>query len=94
MSVLKDVSIETIRRMPESATVEDIVYEIIIVGNVLEDLKASEEGKSVTARELLRFIIPEEEISDEERQEIHMIRDEMKRGEKFRLDDVLDELNV
>lgn len=38
--------------------------------------------------------IPEEEISDEERQEIHMIRDEMKRGEKFRLDDVLDELNV
>lgn len=94
MSVLKDVSIETIRRMPESATVEDIVYEIIIVGNVLEDLKASEEGKSVTAQELLRFIIPEEEISDEERQEIHMIRDEMKRGEKFRLDDVLDELNV
>ena len=39
-------------------------------------------------------LIPEEEISDEERLEIHKIREETKRGEKFRLDDVLTELNV
>ncbi len=39
-------------------------------------------------------LIPEEEISDEERSEIHKIREETKRGEKFRLDDVLAELNV
>jgi len=38
--------------------------------------------------------IPEEKISDEERADIHEIREEMKRGEKFRLDDVLAELNV
>ena len=38
--------------------------------------------------------ISEEEISDEERADIHEIREEMKRGEKFRLDDVLAELNV
>ncbi len=38
-------------------------------------------------------LIPEEEISDEERLEIHKIREETKR-EKFRLDDVLAELNV
>ncbi len=37
-------------------------------------------------------IIPEEEISDKERLEIHKIRKETKR-EKFRLDDVLAELN-
>ncbi len=39
-------------------------------------------------------LIPEEEISDEERAEIHKIREETKRGEKSRLDDVLAELNV
>jgi hypothetical protein len=37
--------------------------------------------------------IPEEEISDEERLEIHKIREEMKR-EKIRLDDVLTDLNL
>jgi predicted RNA binding protein with dsRBD fold (UPF0201 family) len=39
-------------------------------------------------------LIPEEEISDEERLEIHKIREETKRGEKFRLDDVLTELKI
>lgn len=38
--------------------------------------------------------IPEEKISNEERLEIHKIREETKRGEKFRLDDVLTELKV
>lgn len=37
-------------------------------------------------------LIPEEEISDEERLEIHKIREETKRGEKFRLDDVLTDI--
>jgi hypothetical protein len=37
--------------------------------------------------------LSEEEISNEERLEIHKIREETKR-EKFRLDDVLKELNV
>ncbi|VVB89347.1 Uncharacterised protein [uncultured archaeon] len=42
--------------------------------------------------ELIRStLIPEEEISDEERVEIHRIREEMKHGKKFKLDDVLAE---
>lgn len=45
--------------------------------------------------ELIRSaLVPEEEISDEERAEIREIRAETKRGERFRLDDVLAELNV
>lgn len=39
-------------------------------------------------------LIPEEEISDEERAELHEIRKEVKSGKKFRLDEVLADLNV
>lgn len=45
--------------------------------------------------ELVRSaLIPEIEISNEEKVEIHKIRDEVKRGEKVRLDDALAVLNV
>lgn len=45
--------------------------------------------------ELVRSaLIPEIEINDEERAEIRKIRDEVKRGEKVRLDDALAGLNV
>ncbi|MCX9012921.1 MAG: hypothetical protein OIN66_17605 [Candidatus Methanoperedens sp.] len=45
--------------------------------------------------ELIRTaLIPEEEISNEERAEIHEIREKVKRGERIRLDDALAELNV
>ena len=45
--------------------------------------------------ELIRSaLIPEEEISDEERSELKEIRAKVKHGEKVRFDDVLAELNV
>ncbi len=45
--------------------------------------------------ELVRSaLIPEIEISDEEKAEIHKIRDEVKRGEKVRLEDALAGLDV
>jgi hypothetical protein len=50
--------------------------------------------RMTTTEELANLDIPEEEISDEERREIHIIREEMKRGKEFRLEDVLDELNI
>lgn len=43
MSVLKDVSMETIRKMPENATVKDIIREIDLIGHVFEGLESSEE---------------------------------------------------
>lgn len=45
--------------------------------------------------ELIRSaLIPEEDISNEERAELQEIREQMARGEKHRLDNVLAELNV
>lgn len=92
MSILKDVSIEAIRRMPENATVEDIVDEIYVIGDIIEE--SSEEGRMLTTEEFLNLALPEEEINEEERRETHVIREEMKKGKKFRFEDVLDELNV
>lgn len=43
MSLLKEVVVEAIRRMSESATATDIIYEIYLIENVLESLKMSEE---------------------------------------------------
>ncbi len=48
----------------------------------------------MTTEEFTNLDIPEEEISDDERREIHTIIEEMKRGKEHRLEDVLDELNV
>lgn len=39
-------------------------------------------------------VTPEEEINDEEREEIHRIREEMESGKKFRLNDMLAESNL
>lgn len=43
MSIVKDVIIETVRRMPENVTYEHAAYEILDIGSVFEDLKVSEE---------------------------------------------------
>lgn len=34
MSLLKEISIDTIRRMPENSSAEDIMYEIYIIAHV------------------------------------------------------------
>ncbi len=43
MSIVKDIIIETVRRMPENVTYEDVAYEILDIGNIFKDLKISEE---------------------------------------------------
>ena len=47
MSLLKEISIETIRKMPEESSAEDIMYEIDVIAHVLEGLKDSEEGRTI-----------------------------------------------
>lgn len=37
MSLLKDIIIETVRRMPENSTYEDITYEILDIGSIFKD---------------------------------------------------------
>ncbi|MDT8317877.1 MAG: hypothetical protein RQ824_07810 [bacterium] len=53
MDPLKDAAIETIKRLPDGCALEDIMYEIDFVAQVLEGLKDAEEGRILTTEELL-----------------------------------------
>jgi len=56
MALLKEVAIETIKRLPEECSVEDIMCEIDIVAQVLEGLKDAETGRLLTTEELLKRV--------------------------------------
>ena len=56
MSLVKDVCIEAIRRMPEDITFEDIIDKILIIGHVLEGLKDIKDERTVTTEELLKRV--------------------------------------
>ena len=56
MSVLKQASIETIKRLPDECTIDDIMFEINFVAQVYEGLKDAEEGKLITTEELLKKV--------------------------------------
>ena len=56
MSPLKDVTINTIKRLPDDCTIDDIMYEINFVAQVYEGLEDSEKGKVITSEELLKRV--------------------------------------
>ena len=56
MVSLKELTIETIKRLPEECSVEDIMYKINFVAQVLAGLKDAEEGKGMTTEELLHQV--------------------------------------
>ena len=56
MSVLKQASIETLKRLPDECTVDDIMYEINFVAQVYEGLKDADEGRLITTEELLKRV--------------------------------------
>jgi len=53
MDTLKEATIETIKRLPDGCTAEDIMYEIHFVSQVLEGLQDAEDGKFISTDELL-----------------------------------------
>ncbi len=53
---LKLASIETIKRLPDGCSADDIMYEINFVAQVYEGLKDAEEGKLITTQELLKRV--------------------------------------
>ena len=53
---LKDMAIEVIRKMPPSSSLEDIMYEIDVVAQVLAGLQDAEEGQVISTDELLRRV--------------------------------------
>ena len=56
MGLLKEVTIETIKRLPDECSLEDIMYRINLVAQVFEGLKDAEEGKLLTTEELLNRV--------------------------------------
>jgi predicted transcriptional regulator len=56
MALLKEVAIETIKRLPDECSLEDIMYVIDFVAQVLEGLKDAEAGKLLTTEELLKRV--------------------------------------
>ena len=53
MNPLKETAIESIKRLPDGCTVEDIMYRIDLIAQVYEGLKDAEAGKLITTEELL-----------------------------------------
>ncbi|MDP3296135.1 MAG: hypothetical protein Q8N09_00830 [Thermodesulfovibrionia bacterium] len=53
MDLLKEATVETIKRLPDGCSVEDIMYEINFVAQVLEGLKDADEGRLLSTEDLL-----------------------------------------
>ena len=56
MSLLKETAIESIRRLPDECTVEDIMYRIDLVAQVYEGLNDAESGRLITTEELIERV--------------------------------------
>jgi len=56
MNLLKQTAIESIKRLPEGCTVEDIMYRIDLVAQVFEGLRDAEAGRLITTEELLERV--------------------------------------
>lgn len=56
MGLLKESAIESIKRLPEECSIEDIMYRIDLVAQVIEGLKDAESGRLITTEELLEKV--------------------------------------
>jgi predicted transcriptional regulator len=56
MDLLKETAIESIKRLPEGCTIEEIMYRIDLVAQIFEGLKDAEAGKLITSEELLERV--------------------------------------
>ena len=56
ISSLREAAVETINRMPEKCSLEDIMYRIDLVAQVLEGLEDAETGRLITTEELLERV--------------------------------------
>ena len=54
MDALKEASIQRIKQMPDGISIENIIYEINFIGQVLEGIKDADEGRVISTDELLK----------------------------------------
>jgi argonaute-like protein implicated in RNA metabolism and viral defense len=56
MSLLKDAVVEAIKIMPENVRAKDINNEIRLIGQIIEELKETENIKTITTDEILKRV--------------------------------------
>jgi len=56
LEALKELAIESIRRLPEGCTVEDIMYRVHFAAQVLEGLRDAESGRLLSTEELIERV--------------------------------------
>jgi predicted transcriptional regulator len=56
MNTLKDLTIEVLKNISPSATLEEIMYKINLTAQVVEGLKDAEEGQTISTEDLLKKI--------------------------------------
>ena len=56
MNPLKETAIESIKRLPDGCTAEDIMYRIDLIAKVYEGLRDADAGRLITTEELLERI--------------------------------------
>jgi len=56
MQSLKDISIDVIKGLPDTCSLEEIMYQIDLAANAIEGLNDEQKEKTVTTQELLKHI--------------------------------------
>jgi len=56
MPTLKDITLEVLKNISPSASLEEIMYKINLAAQVMEGIKDADEGKVISTHELLKRI--------------------------------------
>ena len=56
MNIVKEATIETIKKLPDSCTFDDIMYEISFVAQVYEGLDSANKGSLISTEDLLQKV--------------------------------------
>ncbi|MCD6273743.1 MAG: hypothetical protein J7K30_13095 [Deltaproteobacteria bacterium] len=56
MSSLKEATIETIKRLPDKCTLEDMMYQINFVAQVLDGMEDAEAKRLISTEDLLEKV--------------------------------------
>ncbi len=56
MNALKEAAIETIKKLPDNCTADDIMYEINFIAEVYDGIKDADEGKTISTDDLLKKV--------------------------------------
>ena len=52
MNSIKNITLERIKNLPDNVTLEDLMYEINVIAQVLDGVRDEEEGRTLTEEEL------------------------------------------